>query len=184
MGVDASAISWVRPRETWMVNRASTQPGAAFAGNTVGWQLEQMRSAATATSGDDIFLHLEEHGHMLRLDRSILPTKFHFPTISQGEVNLLRSIDRVLKIGRISHIEPGTLHGADSDATVPEHALFIDCTATAAPRKAVALSGMGAGSRRNCYRFRWSRLVLRLPGSSKPRSKLTRKRTRWLCLHR
>ncbi|MEH6592685.1 MAG: hypothetical protein V7746_20630 [Halioglobus sp.] len=138
MGVDASAISWVRPRETWMINRASTQPGAEFTGNTVSWQLEQMRSAATATSGDDIFLHLEEHGHMLRLDRDSLPTKFHFPTISQGEVDLLRSIDRVLKIGRISHIEPGVLQGVDADAEVPEDALFIDCTATAAPRKAVS----------------------------------------------
>jgi|AntAceMinimDraft_5_1070358.scaffolds.fasta_scaffold05857_4 hypothetical protein len=138
MGVDASAISWVRPRETWMINRASTQPGAQFAGNTVGWQLEQMRCAATATSGDDIFVHLEEHGHMLRLEPDSLPTKFHFPTISQGEVDLLRRIDRVLKIGRISRIEPGTLHGADSAADVPENALFIDCTATAAPRTAVS----------------------------------------------
>ena len=138
MGVDASAISWVRPRETWMINRTSTQPGAKFAGSAVGWQLEQMRSAATATSGDDIFLHLEKYGHTLRIDRDILPTKFHFPTISQAEVDLLRSIKRVLKIGRISHIEPGTLHGVDGDAKVPEHALFIDCTATAAVRKAVS----------------------------------------------
>ena len=138
MGVDASAISWVRPRETWIVNRVSTQPGAEFASNTVGWQIEQMRAAATATSGDDIFLHLEKHGHMLRLDRNSLPTKFHYPTISQGEVDLLRGIDRVLKIGRISHIEPGTLHGAEGDAKVPENALFIDCTATAAVRKPVS----------------------------------------------
>lgn len=138
MGVDASAISWVRPRETWMINRASTQPGAQFAGNTVSWQLEQMRSAAIATSGDDIFLHLEKHGHTLRIDRDSLPTKFHFPTISQAEVDLLRSIDRVLKIGRINHIEPGTLHGVDGDAKVPEHALYIDCTATAAVRKEVS----------------------------------------------
>ncbi|MEH6586210.1 MAG: NAD(P)/FAD-dependent oxidoreductase [Halioglobus sp.] len=138
MGVDASAISWVRPRESWIVNRVSTQPGADFAGNTVGWQIEQMRAAATATSGDDIFLHLEKHGHMLRLDRSSLPTKFHYPTISQGEVDLLRSIDRVLKIGRISHIDPGTLHGVEGDAKVPENALFIDCTATAAVRKTVS----------------------------------------------
>jgi hypothetical protein len=97
-----------------------------------------MLSAATATSADDIFLHLEERGHTLRLDRDSLPTKFHYPTISQGEVDLLRSIDRVLRIGRISHIEPGTLHGVDGDAEVPEHALYIDCTATAAPRQAVS----------------------------------------------
>lgn len=138
MGVDTSAISWVRPRESWMINRASTQPGAEFAGNTIGWKLEQMRSVATAASSDDIFLHLEEQGHMLRLDHSCLPEKFYFPTLSQGEVDLLRSIDQVLRIGRVNHIEPGIVYGVDSDAEVPEHAPFIDCTATAAPRKAVS----------------------------------------------
>lgn len=97
-----------------------------------------MRSAATASSAEDIFLHLEEHGHMLRIDRDILPTKFHFPTISQAEVDLLQSIEQVLRIGRISHIEPGTIHGANGDAKVPADALFIDCTATAAPPKAVS----------------------------------------------
>jgi hypothetical protein len=137
MGVEASNISWVRPRETWLINRASTQPGSKFAANTVGWQLEQMRIAATATSGDEIFLHLEKHGHMLRLDQSSLPSKFHFPTISQIEVDLLRKIEHVIKIGRVSLIEPGVLHGLDGDAEVPEDSLFIDCTATAATRQKV-----------------------------------------------
>jgi hypothetical protein len=134
MGVEASSISWVRPRETWLINRASTQPSAKFAVNSIGWQLEQMRIGATATSGDEIFLHLEKHGHMFRLDQSSLPSKFHYPTISQGEVDLLRQIEHVIKIGRVSLIEPGVLHGVDGDAEVPVDSLFIDCTATAAKR--------------------------------------------------
>jgi hypothetical protein len=138
MGVEASKISWVRPRETWLINRASTQPGSKFAGNTIGWQLEQMRIGATATSGDEIFLHLEKHGHMLRLDQNSLPSKFHYPTISQGEVDLLRKIEHVIKIGRVNLIEPGVLHGLDGDAKVPADSLFIDCTATAATRSAVS----------------------------------------------
>jgi hypothetical protein len=138
MGVEASNISWVRPRETWLINRASTQPGSQFAGNSIGWQLEQMRIGATATSGDEIFLHLEKHGHMFRLDQSSLPSKFHYPTISQGEVDLLRQIKHIIKIGRVSLIEPGVLHGLDGDAEVPVDSLFIDCTATAAKRSAVS----------------------------------------------
>jgi hypothetical protein len=138
MGVEASSISWVRPRETWLINRASTQPGSKFAENSIGWQLEQMRIGATATSGDEIFLHLEKHGHMFRLDQSSLPSKFHFPTISQGEVDLLRQIEHVIKIGRVNLIEPGVLHGSDGDAEVPADSLFIDCTATAAKRAAVS----------------------------------------------
>jgi hypothetical protein len=138
MGVEATSISWVRPRETWLVNRASTQPGAKFAINSIGWQLEQMRIGATASSGDEIFLHLEKHGHMFRLDQSSLPSKFHYPTISQGEVDLLRQIEHVIKIGRIGLIKPGVLHGVDGDAEVPVDSLYIDCTATAAKRAAVS----------------------------------------------
>jgi len=138
MGVEASNISWVRPRETWMINRASTQPGSKFASNSVGWQLEQVRIAATATSGDEIFLHLERHGHMIRLDQSRLPSKFHYPTISQGEVDLLRQIEHVITIGRVNLIESGMMHGLEGDAEVPADSLFIDCTATATKRSTVS----------------------------------------------
>ena len=138
MGVEPSEISWVRPRETWLINRASTQPGSKYAANTIGWQLEQMRSGATATSGDEIFLHLEKNGHMFRLDQSCLPSKFHYPTISQGEVDLLRQIKHVIKIGRVKLIQPALLHGVDGDAEVPLDSLFIDCTATAAARSSVS----------------------------------------------
>lgn len=138
MGVEPSKISWVRPRETWLINRASTQPGPQFAGNNIGWQLEQMRIGATATSGDEIFLHLEQHGHMLRLDQSSLPSKFHYPTISQGEVDLLRQIKDVIKIGRVNYIEPGLLHGLDGNAEIPADSMFIDCTATAVARTSVS----------------------------------------------
>jgi len=74
---------------------------------------------------------------MLRIDPSSLPSTFHFPTISQGEVDLLRQIEDVIKIGRVSLIEPGFLHGAAGTAPVPVNSLFIDCTAVAAPRLSV-----------------------------------------------
>lgn len=144
MGVEASKISWVRPRETWLINRASTQPGSKYAENTIGWQLEQMRIGATATSGDEIFLHLEKHGHMIRLDQNSLPSKFHYPTISQGEVDLLRQIENVIKIGRVTMVKPGLLQGVDGDAEVPIDSLFIDCTATAAARASVSQIWQGS----------------------------------------
>lgn len=135
MGVAPANISWVRPRETWMINRLSTQPGAKYLSHTVDWQLSQMEAAKTASSGEDIFLALEERGHMLRFDKDILPTKFVFPTISEGEVEKLRTIKNIIRIGRVSKVERGMLHGAKGNAPVPEDAMFIDCTASAATPK-------------------------------------------------
>ena len=60
---------------------------------------------------------------MLRLDPSHSPTMFHYATLSTGEVDLLRKIQRVIRKGRVQAIvadammldqgtvfmEPGTL---------------------------------------------------------------------------
>ena len=137
MGVAPGAIAWVRPRETWMINRLATQPGADFVKHTVDWQLHQMLAAAEAQSADDIFLALEERGHMLRLDTERLPTKFVFPTIAGSEVDMLRTIANVIRIGRIERVEPGRLIGAEGEASIAEDALLVDCTASAAPRQPV-----------------------------------------------
>jgi hypothetical protein len=56
---------------------------------------------------------------------------FHYATISQGEVDLLRRIAKVIRNGRVTGIEPGKLVFAESEAAVPDDSLFIDCTATA-----------------------------------------------------
>ncbi len=39
-----------------------------------------------------------------------------------------------IRIGRVKSVSPGMLTGVDGTASVPEDALYIDCTATAAPR--------------------------------------------------
>lgn len=133
-GVDPDTVIWVRPRETWAINRRYTQPGPEFVEGTLDYQITQMEAAATATSADEIFLALEAKGMVLRLDPEILPTKFHFPTISKGEVDLLRRITNIQRIGRLSAIEKGRMIGVDGDAQVPDDTLYIDCTATAAKR--------------------------------------------------
>ncbi|MGB3754620.1 MAG: NAD(P)-binding protein [Parerythrobacter sp.] len=134
MGVSARQISWVRPRDTWFFNRASIQTGADHLAQAIDFPRSQMRAAAAAASGAEIFHMMEADGHMLRIDRDSEPTKFHFPTISQAEVDLLATIEDVIRIGRVTSVIPGTLTGLDGTASVPEDSLYIDCTATAAPR--------------------------------------------------
>lgn len=72
-----------------------------------------------------------EGGYMLRLDPSVKPEMFHYATISEGEVDLLRKITGVIRRGRVQAIAPGKMVFADGEETVPGDALFIDCTATA-----------------------------------------------------
>ncbi len=131
-GADPDAITWVRPRESWLLNRATTQPSMRFFHETIGGFAAQMEAMAQARSVDDLWDRLEACGGMLRIDRTVRPTMFHFATLAEGEVDLLRRITTVVRGRRVRHIDPDRLqmvHGED----VPAHpdTLYVDCTATA-----------------------------------------------------
>lgn len=132
-GVDPDSITWICPRDSWLINRRYTQPGPDFFEDVVDNQIAQLKAAAEAKTGDEMFEILGRGGYMLRIDESVKPEMFHYATISEGEVALLRNIKNVIRRGRVSAIAPGTMTFADGEETVPEDALFIDCTATAVP---------------------------------------------------
>ncbi|MDN4486602.1 NAD(P)-binding protein [Demequina sp. SYSU T00039] len=119
-GVDPSAISWVRPREPWMLDRAAVQPDpVAFQGMVASL----VEAALVATTPDDLLLRLEDSGAVVRIDTAITPTMAKTPTLARWELALLRTVDRVIRAGRIRGVgaravdldrgsfplEPGTL---------------------------------------------------------------------------
>ena len=72
-GVPPEKISWVMPRDSWIVNRVTTQNGPEFFDEAIGGAVRQFRALAEAGSVDDLFLKLEAAGQMLRLDREVTP---------------------------------------------------------------------------------------------------------------
>ena len=136
-GARAAAISWVMPRDSWLVNRATTQPGEEFFTQSIGGQASQMKALAEATDVDDLFLRLEAGGQMLRIDRKETPRMFHYATISEGEVELLRQIKNVIRMGRVHaiHTHGITLDGGQQ--SMDTQTLFIDCTASAVEPRAM-----------------------------------------------
>lgn len=135
-GASAGAIQWVMPRDSWLINRATTQPGIEFFNDSIGGQAEQMDAFAKAESVQDLFLRLEAAQQMFRIDPTQTPTMFHYATISQGEVALLRQITRVIRLGHLQAIEPTQMVLAQGTVPVAPGTLFIDCTASAVePRR-------------------------------------------------
>lgn len=132
-GVNPDRISWICPRDSWLINRTYTQPGPDFFEKVVENQIAQLHAAAEAETGDAMFEILGRGGYMLRIDENVTPQMFHYATISEGEVDLLRQIGHVIRRGRVQAIAPGKMRFADGEETVPGDALFIDCTATAVP---------------------------------------------------
>src|SRR3712207_1440765 len=101
-GADPDAITWVVPRDSWLINRVTTQPAPEFFDEVIGGQADQMAAFAEATSTEDLFLRLEACGAVTRVDRGRTPGMFHLATVAPGEVEVLRRIRDVVRLDRKS----------------------------------------------------------------------------------
>lgn len=136
-GAERESIRWVVPRDSWIQNRLHTQPGLEFFDHSIGGEADKLGAFAQATSMDDLFLRLEALGQMLRIDPTSKPSMFHYATISEGEVELLRKIKRVIRMGRVKAIEANTMVLDQGTVAMEPGTLYIDCTASAVqPRPA------------------------------------------------
>jgi hypothetical protein len=136
-GVPADAVSWVVPRDSWLLNRLQTQPGEEFFEHSIGGQADQMAACAQATSIADLYERLEACGTMLRIDPTRTPTMFHLATISTGELETLRRIGNVIRKGHVLAIDAQGLDMAQGRVPLPPGTLCIDCTASAVERRPV-----------------------------------------------
>ncbi len=126
-GVDPAAICWVRPRDPWMLNRAMIQPDPAV---FLGMAADLFEAAAAAASLEDWFLRLEDAGIMLRIDRSVMATMAKAPTLATWELEQLRTIDNVVRLGHIRRVEPGRVELNDGFVTVAKDAVVVHCAAS------------------------------------------------------
>lgn len=125
-GVDPDAICWVRPRDPWMLNRALIQPNPAI---YLGMVANLMEAAATAPSLPALFLRLEELGIMLRIDRGVTPTMAKSPTLGTWELDLLRSIENVVRLGHIRAVHRGRMELEHGDVSIDDDAIVVHCAA-------------------------------------------------------
>ena len=130
-GASPDNIQWVMPRDSWLQNRLQTQPGVAFFDASIGGEASKMAAFSESTTIDEVFLKLEALGQMLRIDPSQTPTMFHYATISTGELELLRTITRVIRLGRVTSITRHTLHLEKGHVAMDPDTLYVDCTASA-----------------------------------------------------
>ncbi len=122
--VDPDAIRWVRPREPWMQNRARVQPDPAV---FIDMAADVMASAIPAASPDDLFARLEEAGVMLRIDRSRTPTMAKAPTLAQWELDLLRTLEDVVRLGHLRRVEPGRMVLDQGEVPIARDAVVVHC---------------------------------------------------------
>jgi hypothetical protein len=93
-GVDPDRIRWIRARDPWLFERSFMQP-RDLVGQYMQMQAHWVSAAAVAQDADDFAHRLEDAGVYLRIDPATEPTTWRGATISRGEIEALRSIERV-----------------------------------------------------------------------------------------
>lgn len=88
----------------------------------------QSRAIKRATSIDDLYLRLEALGCLMRIDQSVEPTMYRCAILSQHELEKLRTIEGVVRLGHVKSIEPGRVVLDDGTIETSPTALYIDCT--------------------------------------------------------
>lgn len=126
-GVDPDRITWVRPREPWMLNRAVVQPDPTVA---LGLVADTMSAAADARSVDDLFLRLEAAGVMLRIDTGIMPTMAKTPTLGEWELEELRTVEDVVRLGHVRYVTSSEIGFDQEVVRLPAGSLVVHCAAS------------------------------------------------------
>ena len=125
-GVPQEHIVWVRSRDPWMLNRAMVQPNPVVA---LGLAADTMAAAAEAESLDDLFLRLEAAGVMLRIDPEVVPTMAKTPTLGEWELELLRTIEHVVRLGHMRQVTRGEMILDHGSVPLEPESLIVHCAA-------------------------------------------------------
>ncbi len=128
-GVDPDTIRWIMPRDAWLLDRAQFQSGQPESALRVA--VEQMEAAAAAKSLADLFTRLEAGGHLLRLDPGIEPTQYRCATVTRAELEQLRRIRHIVRLGRVQRIESERIVLEQGSVPADPGWLYVDCSARA-----------------------------------------------------
>lgn len=121
-------ITWIKNRESWILDRSAVQPGPEFARRVLSDFSAQSRAIKKATSIDDLYLQLEKLGCLMRIDQSVEPTMYRCAILSQTELQKLRTITDVVRLGYVQSIAPGRVTLERGVIETAAHTLYIDCT--------------------------------------------------------
>jgi hypothetical protein len=128
-GVAPQRLTWIKPRDSWLLNRANVQPGPQFAKRVLADVSAQLKSVEQAESVEHLFALLSDAESLLRIDESVDPQMYRCAIVSHAELEQLRRIENVVRMGHVKAIEPGRVVLDGGAMSNTGSTLVIDCTA-------------------------------------------------------
>jgi hypothetical protein len=135
-GVPPSMIRWIKPRESWWLNRRFHQPHDLLPDFYRGLAI-QLEAMAQAGSIEDLCARLEAQGFLLRIDPRVVPAMFRGAVISESELELLRRIGDVVRMGRVRRIERDQIVLDEGRVPTSGDTVHVHCAARGLARAAL-----------------------------------------------
>lgn len=134
-GLEPDRLTWIMPRDSWLLDRETMQPGSLFAEKIKASFTAQLRAINDAGSVPDLFARLEDAGLLLRVDPAVRPAMYRCATVTRLELEQLRRITDVVRMGHLLAIEADTMVLDRGTVAVSGRELYIDCTADGAEKR-------------------------------------------------
>ena len=128
-GVEPDRIRWIRPRDALFYDRGHFQPLDQVGAMMEGFALDA-EAGAQAASIDDLIERLEASGRLVRIDPSSPATMYRGTMLSCRELDVLRQITDVVRLGRVRRVEADRIVLERGETQTATDVLRIDCTAT------------------------------------------------------
>ncbi len=126
--VDPDRIRWIRPRDAWFHDRRHFQPLEQVSAIIEGIALDA-EAGAQAENVDDLFERLEASGRLVRIDPSWPATMYRGTMLSERELEALRQIEDIVRLGRVCRIEADRIVLERGETETSPDILHVDCTA-------------------------------------------------------
>lgn len=134
-GIAPDRLTWIMPRDSWLLDRATIQPGSLFADRVEASFAARLRAISDAGSVEDLFCRLEDAGALLRIDPAIRPTMYRCATVTLAELEQLRRITDIVRMGHLLRIDADKMVLDGGAVPMDGRALYIDCTADGAEKR-------------------------------------------------
>lgn len=134
-GIAPDRLTWIMPRDSWLLDRATIQPGSLLAEQIKAAFTAQLRAVRDAESVEDLFARLEDAGALLRIDPAVRPTMYRCATVTRLELEQLRRISDIVRMGHVLRIDADEMVLDDGSVAMDGRALYIDCSADGAEKR-------------------------------------------------
>ena len=134
-GTPPEHIRWIMPATPGCSTVGSPNRARSTLRRSARASPTRSNPSRSADNVDDILLNLEEREFLARIDPAITPEAYHCAVISPGELEQLRSITDIVRLGRVTRLSSDEITLEHGTVRAGSNPLYVDCSSQGIPRR-------------------------------------------------